>query len=156
MNPKWNGQSCCVALVPKIYEYCTLLIFLLLLLAWATQVSAVEHPGALHKDDNCSSCHASKTSGQSVHSAMAISCTVCHLAQTQGDMTTLNLIMPKEQICFACHEKSTALHLHSPVAKASCVECHDSHSSERRMLLREGVAVGPKASDAITLSPHQN
>lgn len=98
--------------------------------------SAVEHPGILHKDDVCSSCHADKISGKSVHSAMADSCTVCHLAQTQGDMTTLNLIMPRQQICFACHEKSAEIQQHSPTEKKLCVDCHDSHSSDRRMLLR--------------------
>jgi predicted CXXCH cytochrome family protein len=51
-------------------------------------------------------------------------------------MTTLSLIMPKEQICFACHEKSAELLQHTPVVQGRCVECHDSHSSERRMLLR--------------------
>ena len=115
---------------------------LLLLLAPAMQASAIEHPGIIPRDANCSSCHANKTSGKSVHSAMAISCTVCHLAKTEGDMTTLNLAMPKEKICFACHEKSAALQQHSPVAKGrQCVECHDTHSSSRRSLLREQVDV---------------
>jgi len=115
-----------------------LIFFLpLLLLLPATRASAVEHPGILHKDDNCSSCHPGKTSGKSVHSAMALSCTVCHLAETQGDMTTLNLAMPRQQICFACHEKSMSLQRHSLGVKGTCVDCHDSHSSDRRMLLRE-------------------
>ena len=109
----------------------------LLLLLPAMRASAVEHPGILHKDDNCSSCHPDKTSGKSVHSAMALSCTVCHLAETQGDMTTLNLAMPRQQICFACHEKSMSLQRHSLGVKGTCVDCHDSHSSDRRMLLRE-------------------
>lgn len=73
---------------------------------------AVEHPGVLSKDAECSSCHTKQISGRSMHSAMATSCMVCHLAKTQGDMTTLNLAMPKEQICFACNEKSAALKQH--------------------------------------------
>lgn len=113
-----------------------LIIFLLLLWA-ALQASAGEHPGILHKDDNCSSCHPDKTRGKSVHSAMALSCTICHLADTQGDMTRLSLTMPKDQICFACHEKSMELQQHSPVVKGPCVDCHDAHSSKRRVLLRE-------------------
>jgi predicted CXXCH cytochrome family protein len=103
----------------------------------AMQATSVEHPGILHKDDNCSSCHTQKIRGKSVHSAMAISCTICHLAETRGDMTALNLAMPKEQICFACHEKSTELRQHSPVVKGLCVDCHDAHSSDRRMMLRK-------------------
>jgi|SRR5271165_3867413 len=113
------------------------MLVVFLLLAGAGGASAVEHPGVLHENDDCSSCHASKTIGKSVHSAMASPCTICHLAQTQGDMTTLNLIMPKDQICFACHEKSAELRQHTPQVRGRCVECHDSHSSERRMLLRE-------------------
>ena len=107
------------------------------MLAAAVPASAVEHPGVLPKDANCSSCHANKTSGKSVHSAMVTSCTVCHLTNTQGDMTTVNLAMPKAQICFACHEKSAELQQHSPaVKKGACLDCHDAHSSNRRMLLR--------------------
>jgi len=111
--------------------------FLLLLFAAAVPAFAIEHPGILHEDDDCSSCHAAKTTGKSVHSAMALSCTACHLAQTQGDMTTLTLTMPKEQICFACHDKSSGWQQHSPAVKGLCVRCHDAHSSNQRMLLRE-------------------
>lgn len=108
----------------------------LLLLLWpAAQASAVEHPGIVPENADCGSCHARQISGRSVHSAMATSCTVCHVARTQGDMTTLSLAMPKEQICFACHEKSAALKQHVPVVKGTCVDCHDSHSSDQPMLL---------------------
>ena len=101
------------------------------------QAGTIEHPGILHKEDNCSSCHRDKTSGKSVHSAMVISCTVCHLAQTQGDMTTLQLSLPKAEICFSCHEKSMMSREHSQGMKKLCVDCHDAHSSNRRMLLRD-------------------
>jgi predicted CXXCH cytochrome family protein len=116
------------------------LIGFLLLLPVVMEASSIEHPGILPKDANCSSCHANKTRGKSVHSAMVLSCTVCHLAQTEGDMTMLNLAMPKEKICFACHEKS-AESRHSLVAKGQCVHCHDAHSSSRRSLLREQVDI---------------
>lgn len=103
----------------------------------AAQVHTIEHPGILHKEDNCSSCHADKTRGKSVHSAMEVVCTVCHLAQTQGDMTTLTLSLPKEEICFSCHEKTMMLREHPSAVKKLCVDCHDAHSSSRRMLLLE-------------------
>jgi predicted CXXCH cytochrome family protein len=113
----------------------------LLLLPAAMSASAVEHsiehPGILPKDANCSSCHINKTQGKSVHAAMAMPCTVCHLATTEGDMTTLILAAPKEKICFACHEKSAQLRRHKPTVKVGCVDCHDSHSSTHRSLLRE-------------------
>lgn len=102
----------------------------------AAAAFAVEHPGVVPRDAECTSCHAAKMRGKSVHSVMAASCSVCHVTQTQGDMTTVSLSMPKAQICFSCHEKSMALQRHAPGTKASCLECHDAHSSDQRMLLR--------------------
>ncbi len=113
------------------------ILFLLLLLPVTARARTIEHPGILHKEDNCSSCHADKIRGKFVHSAMEVACTVCHLAQTQGDMTTLQLSLPKEEICFSCHEKSMMLREHPSAARKLCVDCHDAHSSARRMLLRE-------------------
>src|SRR5579862_4084036 len=100
----------------------------------------VEHPGVIPQSSDCVSCHSRQISGKSVHSAMATSCTVCHVTRTQGDMTTVTLAMPKEQICFSCHEKSAALKQHVPVAKEACIGCHDSHSSDQRMLLLKAQA----------------
>jgi predicted CXXCH cytochrome family protein len=100
--------------------------------AWA---GAVEHPGNMTKDAECASCHTAKVTGKSVHSAMAAPCTVCHLTMTHGDMTMVSLSMPKERICSACHEESAALRQHVPAVKGACLECHDAHSSERKMLL---------------------
>jgi predicted CXXCH cytochrome family protein len=84
----------------------------------------------------CTLCHAAKVRGKSVHSVMATSCDVCHVTQTQGDMTMVSLSMPKQKICFACHQESTALQEHVPAVKGQCVDCHDAHSSDRKMLLR--------------------
>ena len=118
-----------------------------LLLPGTMLAGTIEHPGTLDKDAECSSCHVKKITGKSVHSAMATPCTVCHVAKTQGDMTTLSLLMPKNQICYACHERPTAFRDHIPPVKGNCAECHDAHSSERQMLLREAdvLPTGPKA-----------
>jgi|SRR5579859_4623445 len=116
---------------------------LLLILALVLQASALEHPGIIPKDANCASCHVNKTKGKSVHSAMVLSCTVCHLARTEGDMTTLNLAWPKEKICSACHQEAVEIQQHSPGVKGQCVDCHDTHSSSRRWLLREQAYVRP-------------
>jgi predicted CXXCH cytochrome family protein len=123
------------------------LIALAPVLLLGTRVSAVdsrgvEHPGSVHADDNCSSCHAEKSRGKSVHSAMELPCTSCHLAQTNGDMTTLTLLMPKPKLCFACHEETWSVGQHRPVTKRPCLDCHDAHSSNQRMLLRELSHVG--------------
>jgi predicted CXXCH cytochrome family protein len=113
------------------------ILCLLLLLPTAAKARTIEHPGILHKEDNCSSCHGDKIRGKSVHSAMEIACTICHQAQTQGDMTTLQLSLPKEEICFSCHEKTMMLREHPKAVRRLCVDCHDAHSSSRRMLLRD-------------------
>src|SRR5579863_346387 len=112
-------------------------MFLSFLVVFMTTLRAggIEHPGTIEKDAICASCHGKKISGASVHSAMAMPCTVCHVAMTRGDMTTLTLLMPKEKICFACHEQSAAMQQHVPAVKGRCIECHDAHSSNHRMLL---------------------
>jgi hypothetical protein len=84
-----------------------LVVMILCNVFWPTlleaQVQTIEHPGVLHKEENCSACHADKTKGKSVHSAMEIACTVCHQAQTLGDMTLLRLerIPPGNATLFA-------------------------------------------------------
>lgn len=100
------------------------------------RAGAVEHPGVLPSEAECASCHASKISGRSVHSVMTASCSVCHVTTTKGDMTLMSLSMPKEKICSACHDEPAALRQHVPAVKGTCVECHDAHSSERKLLLR--------------------
>src|SRR5579871_590821 len=118
---------------------CHLRWFVLLLIASlllsGVVMAETEHPGVVPSDAECASCHVAKITGKSVHSVMATSCTVCHVTMTRGDMTTISLSMPKTKICFACHEESIALRQHMPAVKGQCVECHDAHSSERKMLL---------------------
>src|SRR5581483_1658497 len=110
-------------------------LFVLFILFCAGSSFAVEHPGSLPKEAECSSCHVKKITGKSVHSAMETSCTVCHVTMTQGDMTTMTLLMPKDKICYACHAESAALRQHVPQTQQKCLECHDAHSSNTRMLL---------------------
>jgi predicted CXXCH cytochrome family protein len=120
----------------------SLFLMLAAMPASAAENRGVEHPGSLHADDNCSSCHADKSRGKSVHSAIELSCTICHLAQTNGDMTTLTLLMPKPKLCFACHEQSWSVRQHRPVTQRPCLDCHDAHNSNQRMLLRGPSHVG--------------
>lgn len=108
--------------------------------AGALAASAVEHPGSIPQGAECSSCHAAKINGKSVHSAMADPCSVCHISTTQGDMTRMSLLMPKDKICYACHAESATLKQHTPDTKKQCLECHDAHSSNARMLLRAEAA----------------
>src|ERR1700747_97707 len=107
-----------------------------LLFVGATPAVAVEHPGVVPKNAECTSCHAAKVRGKSVHAVMATWCDVCHVTQTQGDMTMVSLSMSKQKICFACHQESTALREHVLTVKGQCIDCHDAHSSDQKMLLR--------------------
>lgn len=107
----------------------------LLLLTW--RAFAVEHPTAISMNADCSTCHAQKTHARFVHPAMELPCTFCHVMRGEGDMILVNLMMPKEQICFACHENGALPRKHSQNAKGKCLDCHDIHSSDRSMLLRE-------------------
>jgi predicted CXXCH cytochrome family protein len=111
------------------------------LLLMVGSANAIEHPGVVSKDAECSSCHASKLTGKSVHSAMSTTCSVCHVTAMQGDMLSVSLSMPKEKICSACHDEAAALRQHPSSVKGSCLECHDAHSSNRKMLLREVAAL---------------
>ncbi len=104
---------------------------------------AVEHPGTVGKDADCTSCHADKMKGESVHAVMASACTVCHVTWTRGDMTTVSLSVPKEKICYSCHAQSNEMQLHREPVKGQCMDCHDTHASSRRMLLRETAAAAP-------------
>jgi predicted CXXCH cytochrome family protein len=109
---------------------------ILVVVLLAGTAMAVEHPGVVPKNGECTSCHSAKITGKSVHSVMATSCGVCHLTQIQGDMTLVSLSMPKQKICSACHDEPAVLRLHTPAVKGQCLDCHDAHSSEQRMLLR--------------------
>lgn len=115
----------------------SLMSTLALLLFMVGVAGAVEHPGVVPQGVECGSCHANKLTGKSVHSAMATTCAVCHVAMTRGDMMTVSLSMPKEKICSACHDETAALRQHVPSVKGPCIECHDAHSSDRNVLLRQ-------------------
>jgi predicted CXXCH cytochrome family protein len=119
-----------------------------LAIVWAgivptVRAQVVEHPGSIEKDATCASCHGKKVSGKSVHSAMALPCTVCHVAATLGDMTTFTLLLSKQKLCSACHDEAAALKQHTPTGNKQCLECHDAHSSDQRMLLVEESALVP-------------
>ena len=119
------------------------LLFLLCVTLGATMVAAVEHPGSIGKDADCASCHGDKMKGASVHSVMASACTVCHITWTRGDMTTVTLSMPKDKICYSCHAQAAETQLHREPVRGQCMDCHDAHASDRRMLLRETAAAAP-------------
>ncbi len=58
-------------------------------------------------------------------------CTGCHVPGT-----TNSLVVPREELCFRCHEFSlNKKYVHGPLASGGCTACHDPHSSQYRYLL---------------------
>ncbi len=109
------------------------MFLLLLVLAWGLPAVAAEHPVPLPKDvqdKNCLECHDDKTKGKAVHSAMQMGCSTCHNVKSDGTTTTVELVSPKNELCFTCHEKSKEEVLHQPYEKGQCVTCHSPHSSD--------------------------
>jgi predicted CXXCH cytochrome family protein len=133
----------------------SLIAFLLVLPA--TPSAAANHPPVTGKNANCTSCHADLTQGKSVHSEGELACVLCHKATSQGNALTMGLTLPREQICFACHER-TAMQRHWPAAKGGCMDCHDAHRSARDMLLHRDVEIGGAYSQATseTRNPPRN
>ena len=131
----------------------SLLVTLILVLVCAVRARAGEHPVPLEKNVDaakCLECHEDKTKGPHVHSAIATGCTTCHEVKiVDKDTTNVELIAPKEELCFTCHEKSSASTLHGPYEKGRCVFCHDPHVSDFDKQLR---ADGNK----LCLECHQN
>ena len=116
-----------------------LLILLLLVVGVTLRARADEHPVPLPKDaDNakCAECHEDKTKGKAVHSAIQMGCTTCHEIKTEGETTHINLVQPKDQLCFTCHDKSKDEVKHGPYDKGQCVTCHDPHTSDYPKQLR--------------------
>lgn len=109
------------------------MFLLLLVVAWGLPGAAAEHPVPLPKDvqdKNCLECHEDKTKGKAVHSAIAMGCSTCHNVKSDGTTTTVELVAPKNELCFTCHEKSKEEVLHQPYEKGQCVTCHSPHSSD--------------------------
>ena len=106
----------------------------------ATSLTASNHPPVTGRNANCALCHADMTQGTSVHSQGELACGLCHSSEADGTSVRMLLTLPKEQLCFACHER-TAMQQHvSSSGNTDCLGCHDAHRSARAMLLRRNVA----------------
>ena len=58
-------------------------------------------------------------------------CDSCH-----DRAMTNNLVAPKEELCFICHDFPTdKKYVHGPLASGGCLVCHDPHSSKFPKLL---------------------
>jgi len=111
---------------------------------FSTSLFAAKHPIPLDPNtsaDKCIECHADKTQGAYVHSAMSMGCMACHEIRVikshdkkHEDITRVKLIKATATgQCLTCHEdmkgsadKST---VHAPVTR-NCLTCHDPHNSK--------------------------
>ena len=118
----------------------------------ALNLHAAEHPVTLEKNVDaakCLECHEEKSKAPHVHSAIDLGCTTCHEVKTEKDVTNIELVAPKEELCLTCHEKAKGSTVHGPYAKGGCVLCHDPHVSEFEYQLRA-------SGNALCLECHQN
>ena len=88
------------------------------------------------------SCHGNLIANEVVHDAIKRGCEKCHQSNGQEHPTKdgKNFTLTKQipQLCYSCHdENNTATHVHPPVAKGNCLECHTPHSSPESNLLKK-------------------
>ena len=106
---------------------------------------AANHP-RVSSETNCAACHSDLLSGKTVHAEGELTCTLCHVVKSTGSYLTMSYPLPKEQLCFTCHER-TAMQQHFPTPKRECQDCHDAHRSNRAILLKRDVETeGPSQS----------
>ena len=108
----------------------------LLISLMATPLNAARHPVPLdEKTDTakCIECHADKTKGKFVHSAMPGGCLTCHEVRVTGKITRVKLITGTPlALCLTCHPDKRASDIQGkvhPPAIRGCLVCHDPHSS---------------------------
>jgi predicted CXXCH cytochrome family protein len=125
-----------------------------------TPALAKEHPVPLDKNVDsakCLECHAEKSKGKAVHSAIATGCLSCHEVRVNKDITRVKLITSTPQsLCLSCHSEKDAASIKGtvhPPAVRDCIKCHDPHSSDNKNQLLKAVS-GDKATN-LCLSCHQ-
>ncbi len=126
------------------------------LLLMAVPLFAANHPAITGKNANCALCHADMTQGKSVHSQGELGCGLCHSSAGDGKTVEMLLTVPKEQICFVCHERAIMQQHVSSSTNKDCLGCHDAHRSERAMLLRRNVDMNYASTPVPTVSKHPN
>ncbi|MFZ3211149.1 MAG: cytochrome c3 family protein [Terriglobales bacterium] len=134
--------------------------WLVLVAVLAVPAMAKQHPVPLDpKTDSakCIECHADKTKGKAVHSAIAMGCTSCHEIRTNKDVTHVKLITTTPvKLCLQCHSDKDAAqlkgHVHSPAVR-DCVKCHDPHVSDNKNQLLKPTSGGTK-NDNLCLQCH--
>lgn len=132
----------------------------LLMVLMAPQLEAAKHPVPLDEKTDaakCAQCHADKTKGKFVHSAMAGGCLSCHEVRVTGNITRVKLITGTPlDLCLTCHPDKSASEIKGrvhPPAVRGCLVCHDPHSSAYKNLLLKPTSGTTKAEN-LCLSCH--
>ena len=87
-------------------------------------------------------CHGNLIQNEVVHDAIKRGCEKCHQSNgqqhPQKDVKGFALAKTIPSLCYTCHdENNTMTHVHPPVQKGNCLECHTPHSSPESNLLRK-------------------
>jgi predicted CXXCH cytochrome family protein len=133
------------------YTARALQFLVVVLLLGITQAFATIHPVPLDKNTDsakCLECHADKSKGKAVHSAIAAGCTVCHEIRVSKDITRVKLTATTPYaLCLTCHAEKNAAEIkgtvHSPAVR-ECLKCHDAHASENKYELLRPTSGGAK------------
>jgi predicted CXXCH cytochrome family protein len=127
-------------------------VFFIAIVVAAINARAAEHPVPLEtKIDSakCLECHDDKNKAPHVHSAIDLGCDMCHEVKNEKDVTNVNLVAPRNELCFTCHEKAKGTLEHGPYKEGKCVLCHDPHASQFENQLRA-------KGNALCLECHQD
>ena len=132
----------------------------LLWLGTTVTALAATHPVPLDPKADasvCAQCHADKSTGKVVHSAIATGCTSCHEIRTNKDVTHVKLITATPyKLCLTCHADKDASQISGkvhPPAVRDCLKCHDPHTAENKNQLMKATSGGEKEN--LCLSCHQ-
>jgi len=127
----------------------------------AAPALAKQHPVPLDRNTDaakCIECHADKTKGKAVHSAIATGCLSCHEIRTTKTATHVKLITTTTvKLCLQCHSDKDAAQISGrvhPPAVRDCLRCHDPHTSDNKNQLLKAES-GTDKDQNLCLSCHR-
>ena len=100
---------------------------------------------------NCLECHADKTKGTAVHSAIATGCLSCHQVRvTKGTTRVMLITATPYRLCLTCHGDKDATqikgHVHQPAVR-DCLTCQAGYADDGNV--RQGIIQAQKDGFAI-------
>ena len=134
-----------------------LAITIFLVAVLAPGAFAAVHPVPLEKNADaakCIECHAEKSKGKAVHSAIAMGCTTCHEIRVNKDVTRIKLTATTPSgLCLNCHSDKSAAStkgkVHPPAVR-DCLKCHDPHTAEFKNQLLKATSGDKKDNLCLT------